>query len=127
MSGGRNDTEYVGAPGLGTRSYFPRWAKATRLRLRWRQVVADVDETEVLLLWRALNRFRSGARPECRPRGRTLSSPCPMFVRCPRWGEADDRRQSLEETFDQAERRRSTWPCSRLLDLLGPEVDQIGR
>lgn len=88
--------------------------------------MADVDESEVLLLWRALNRFRSGAKPECRPRGRPHSSPCPIFPRCPRWEEADDRRQSLEETFDESERRRSSWPCSRLLDLLSPDVDQIG-
>jgi hypothetical protein len=34
---------------------------------------------------------------------------------------------SLEETIEETERRRAAWPCSRLLDLLGPETRRISR
>jgi hypothetical protein len=46
---------------------------------------------------------------------------------CPRWqGQPDDWVASLDETAEQTERRRATWPCSRLLDLLSPELTRIG-
>jgi hypothetical protein len=85
-----------------------------------------VDEQEVLLLWRALSAFRSGKRPGCAPRGRPPRSPCPLFDRCPRWSQPDDFELSLEEDTATTERRRARWPCSRLLDLLGPETSRIG-
>jgi hypothetical protein len=89
--------------------------------------MATVGDDEVLLLWRALSAFRTGANPACRPAGRPPRSQCPLFHRCPRWQEPDDRQLSLEETLEQTERRRAAWPCSRLLDLLGPETRRIGR
>ncbi len=85
-----------------------------------------VNESEVLLLWRALRQFRSGKTPGCAPRGRPSSSSCPLYVACGRWSEPDDYRLSLEETFDETARRRARWPCGRLLDLLGPETSRIG-
>lgn len=58
---------------------------------------------------------------------RTASSDCPLYERCPRWhGQPDDRAASFLETAAQTERRQSSWPCSRLLDLLGPGVTRIG-
>jgi hypothetical protein len=89
--------------------------------------MATVDDDEVLLLWRALSTFRSGANPACRPHGRPPRSQCPLCDCCPRWQQPDDRQQSLDETLEQTERRRAAWPCSRLLDLLGPETRRIGR
>ncbi len=86
-----------------------------------------VSEDEVLLLWRALSAFRSGPSPECAPRGRGGRSACPLARACPRWAEPDDYRSSLEEDPASTERRRARWPCSRLLDLLGPETTRIGR
>jgi hypothetical protein len=89
--------------------------------------MSKVSENEVLLLWRALRAFRSGRRPACAARGRPPSSPCPLHNRCPRWhGQPDDWLASLDETTDQTERRRSQWPCSRLLDLLSPDLTKIG-
>lgn len=88
--------------------------------------MARVGEQEVLLLWRALRGFRSGKAPQCAPRGRPPRSPCPLYDRCDRWSGPDDYRLSLEETTEQTERRRASWPCSRLLDLLGPETSRIG-
>ncbi len=89
--------------------------------------MARVSQDEVLLLWRALRGFRSGARPGCAPRGRPPASACPLFARCPRWhGQADDRAASLAETLEQIERRRAAWPCSAVLDLLSPELTRIG-
>jgi hypothetical protein len=86
-----------------------------------------VSEDEVLLLWRALRAFRSGARPKCAPRHGTVSSDCPLYECCPRWhGQPDDRTASFVETVAQTERRQSSWPCSRLLDMLGPDVTRIG-
>jgi hypothetical protein len=35
-------------------------------------------------------------------------------------------RLSFYEDFEEAERRRSAWPCSRLLNLLDAEVNWIG-
>lgn len=87
--------------------------------------MSRVDEAEVLLLWRAVANFRSGARPACRARGHPPRSECPLYERCPRWSEPDDRQLSMSETFDQAERRRASWPCTRLLDLLGPGTRSI--
>jgi hypothetical protein len=89
--------------------------------------MSRVSEDEVLLLWRALRAFRSGAKPPCAPQGRPVHSPCPLHESCPRWrGQPDDRLASMEETADQTERRRSTWPCSRLLELLSPDLTRIG-
>lgn len=80
----------------------------------------------MLLLWRALSSFRSGAQPSCAPDRRRGSS-CPLWRSCPRWDEPDDYRSSLDEDLATTERRRSRWPCSRLLELLGPETSRIGR
>jgi hypothetical protein len=89
--------------------------------------MSRVSENEVLLLWRALRAFRSGAKPLCAPQGRPVRSVCPLQESCPRWsGQPDDRLASMEETAEQTERRRSTWPCSRLLDLLSPDLTRIG-
>lgn len=89
--------------------------------------MARVSDDEVLLLWRALRAFRSGRRPRCRPRGRPARSDCPLQAGCPRWrGQPDDWAASLEETSGQTERRRASWPCSRLLGLLSPELTRIG-
>jgi len=89
--------------------------------------VARVSEDEVLLLWRALRAFRSGARPACAPHGRPVRSICPLHEGCPRWrGQPDDRLAIMDETTEQTERRRSTWPCSRLLELLSPDLTRIG-
>jgi hypothetical protein len=90
--------------------------------------MSRVSEDEVLLLWRALRAFRSGSRPACQPRGKPPKSPCPLYADCPRWhGQLDDRVASLEESLASTERRRAAWPCSRLLELLSPEVTHIGR
>jgi hypothetical protein len=87
-----------------------------------------VSEPEVLLLWRAVRAFRSGAKPRCAPRRGTGESTCPLYERCPRWrGQPDDRTASLAETAEQTAARQSSWPCSRLLDVLGPAVTRIGR
>jgi hypothetical protein len=89
--------------------------------------MSRVSEDEVLLLWRAVRAFRSGARPGCAPSRGTGESNCPLYERCPRWrGQPDDRAASLVETAEQTERRQSSWPCSRLLDVLGPSVTRIG-
>jgi len=89
--------------------------------------MSRVSEDEVLLLWRALRAFRSGKRPACGARGHPARSGCPMHDRCPRWGgQPDDWLASLEETAEQTERRRAGWPCSRLLELLGPDLTRIG-
>lgn len=72
-----------------------------------------VSEDEVLLLWRAVRAFRSGARPPCSPRGQPPHSACPMYAACPRWrGQPDDRLASLEETLEQTDRRRADWRAS---------------
>lgn len=85
-----------------------------------------VSEDEVLLLWRAVRAFRSGARPRCAPR-RGAASDCPLYHCCPRWhGQPDDRTASLTETAEQTERRQAAWPCSTLLGALGPGVTRIG-
>jgi hypothetical protein len=88
--------------------------------------VTRVSEPEVLLLWRALRHFRSGKNPPCAPRGRPPRSECPLYHRCDRWRGPDDYRLSMEETLEQTERRRARWPCSRLLELLGPETSRLG-
>lgn len=88
--------------------------------------MSRVSEDEVLLLWRAVRAFRSGARPRCAPR-HGQASDCPLYADCPRWhGQPDDRAASLTETAEQTERRQSAWPCSRLLGVLGPGVTRIG-
>lgn len=89
--------------------------------------MARVSEDEVLLLWRALVALRSGPRPACRAQGRPPRSPCPLHPSCPRWAGPDDYLASMEETLEQTQRRRAAWPCSRVLDLLSPEVTHIGR
>jgi len=89
--------------------------------------MSGVNENEVLLLWRALRAFRSGRRPGCAPGGRPARSGCPLQDRCPRWrGQPDDWLASLDETIEETEQRRSGWPCSRLLDLLSPDLTRIG-
>ena len=89
--------------------------------------MASVNDDDVLLLWRALRAFRSGRQPRCRPRGRPPRSDCPLGDSCPRWsGPPDDWAASLDESAGETERRRASWPCSRLLDLLSPELTSIG-
>jgi hypothetical protein len=89
--------------------------------------MSRVSEDEVLLLWRAMRAFRSGRRPPCAARGHPARSNCPLHAGCPRWrGQPDDWLASMEESAEQTERRRSAWPCSRLLDLLSPELTRIG-
>ena len=89
--------------------------------------MSRVSEDEVLLMWRALRAFRSGRRPLCAARGRPVRSDCPFHHHCPRWaGQPDDWLASMEETAEETERRRSAWPCSRLLELLSPDLTRIG-
>jgi hypothetical protein len=89
--------------------------------------MSKVSEDEVLLLWRALRAFRSGRRPSCHPRGHPPASDCPLHDHCPRWrGQPDDWAATLEESTESTERRRATWPCTRLLDLLSPDLTRIG-
>ena len=89
--------------------------------------MSRVTEDEVLLLWRALRAFRSGQRPICAARGRPARSRCPLHDNCPRWhGQPDDWQASMDETAEQTEHRRSAWPCSRLLELLSPDLTRIG-
>jgi hypothetical protein len=89
--------------------------------------VSKVNDDEVLLLWRALRVFRSGSKPPCAPNGRPRRSECPLYEGCPRWrGQPDDRLASMEETATETERRRASWPCSRLLELLSPDLTSIG-
>jgi hypothetical protein len=88
--------------------------------------VAKVSDDEVLLLWRALMAFRSGPRPACRATGRPLRSPCPLHGDCPRWDGPDDYQAVMEETPEQTERRQAAWPCTRLADLLSPELRHLG-
>lgn len=88
--------------------------------------MAKVSDLEVLLLWRAVTHFRGGKKPHCAARGKT-PSPCPLYHGCPRWAGPDDYFAALDESIEQTERRRAAWPCSRLLNLLGPELHTIGR
>jgi len=88
--------------------------------------MAKVSEDEVLLLWRALMAFRSGPQPGCRAKGRPRRSSCPLHDQCPRWEGPDDYLAVMEETPAQTEARRLAWPCTRLADLLGPELKRIG-
>jgi hypothetical protein len=89
--------------------------------------MSRVSEDEVLLLWRSMRAFRSGRRPRCRPHGHPAQSDCPLHDACPRWhGQPDDWAAMLEEPGAETDRRRAAWPCSRLLDLLSPELTQIG-
>ena len=53
-------------------------------------------------------------------------SPCPLHDECPRWNGPDDYLAVMEETPEQTERRRAAWPCTRLADLLSPELRHIG-
>jgi hypothetical protein len=32
----------------------------------------------------------------------------------------------MDETLEQTETRRAAWPCTRLADLLSPELKRIG-
>ncbi len=87
-----------------------------------------MSQDEVLLLWRALRGFRSGAPPGCAPRGHPSGKACPLFTRWPRWhAQVDDRTASLAETLDQIERLRAAWPCSAVIDLLSPELTRQDR
>jgi hypothetical protein len=87
--------------------------------------MASVSEDEVLLLWRSLLSFRTERRPACAPRGPSRKSRCPLFDACPRWHDGDDWAMTLDEDTEATEQRHATWPCSRLLDLLGPETRRI--
>lgn len=88
--------------------------------------MAQVSDGEVLLLWRALMAFRSGPRPACRAAGNPRRSPCPLHESCPRWEGPDDYLAVMEETQEQTERRRARWPCSRVAELLSPDLRRIG-
>jgi hypothetical protein len=89
--------------------------------------MARVNDDQVLLLWRALRAFRSGGRPRCAPRGRPPTSDCPLYEHCPRWhGQPDDRQATFTETLAETERRQAAWPCSKVLDLLTPDLTTIG-
>ena len=88
--------------------------------------MAKVSEDEVLLLWRSLVAFRVGRRPACRSSGRPPASRCPLHDLCPRWDGPDDYYAVMEETPEETEQRRSAWPCSRLAELLSPELRRIG-
>jgi hypothetical protein len=88
--------------------------------------VARVNDDEVLLLWRAMTAFRSGSRPACKATGKPLRSPCPLHGQCPRWDGPDDYLAVMDETPEQTERRRSAWPCSRIMELLSPDLKRIG-
>lgn len=88
--------------------------------------MATVDSDEVLLLWRSVSAYRSGVRPACQPRGPGRRSDCPLYARCPHWSQPEDRRLVFEESFSDTDRRRASWPCSRLLEALGPETSRIG-
>jgi hypothetical protein len=88
--------------------------------------MAQVTEDDVLLLWRALRAFRSGSRSACQPQGRPQCGPCPFYRVCQRWrGQVDDRIAIMDETLGQIEAWRSAWPCTRILNLLTPEVTRI--
>lgn len=89
--------------------------------------MARVSENEVLPLWRALRAFRSGSKPRCAPHERPARSDCPLYEGCQRWrGQPDDWLASLEKSAAETGRRRSTWPCSKLMDLLSPDLTRIG-
>lgn len=88
--------------------------------------MARVSEDEVLMLWRAVTAFRSGRSPRCKPAGRPAVSRCPLFDSCDRWSGPDDWKLALSEDIETTESRRASWPCSRLLVLLGPETTDIG-
>ena len=88
--------------------------------------MARVSDDEVLLLWRAMTAFRSGSRPSCKATGKPPRSPCPLHGQCPRWDGPDDYLAVMEETPEQTERRRSSWPCSRIMELLSPDLKRIG-
>ncbi len=88
--------------------------------------MAKVSDDEVLLVWRALMTFRSGSRPACRAVGRPPRSPCPLHGQCPRWDGPDDYLAVMEETPEQTQRRRAAWPCTRIADLLSPDLRSIG-
>jgi hypothetical protein len=88
--------------------------------------VAKVSEDEVLLLWRALIAFRSGRRPGCAATGKPLRSKCPLYGQCPRWDGPEDYYAVMDETPDETESRRASWPCTRVAALLSPELRRIG-
>jgi len=68
-----------------------------------------------------------GSRPG-RPARHPTTQRLPTCPALPRWHtqSPDDWELSLEEDPETTERRRAAWPCSRLLDLLGPEARRIG-
>lgn len=93
---------------------------------RRRQSGSALSESDVLMMFRALHRFRAGRTPLCAAKGNPPRSECPLFAKCPRWQNEDDHELSLNEDFDTTEKRRSAWPCSRVLSLLEPDVNWIG-
>ena len=93
---------------------------------RKRLTGSALSETDVLMMFRALHRFRAGRTPICAPKGKPPRSECPFYSKCPRWQTEGGDWVSLDEDFDSAEKRRAAWPCSRVLSLLEPEVNWIG-
>lgn len=89
--------------------------------------MSKVDSNEVLLLWRALLWFRRGPKPICGIRNAHQDSPCPFFDACPRWNDPENFQVTVDHDTATAERRQRHWPCSRLLELLGPDITRIGR
>ena len=85
-----------------------------------------VSEDEVLLLWRALIAFRSGRRPGCAATGTPPQSRCPLYGQCSRWGGPEDYYAVMDETPEETERRRASWPCTRVAGLLSPELRRMG-
>jgi hypothetical protein len=58
--------------------------------------------------------------------GQATAQPMSALRECPRWRGPDDYLAVMEETPEQTERRRAAGPCSRLADLLSPELRRIG-
>ena len=89
-----------------------------------------VEPDEVLLLYRALVRFAGSADPSCAPTRAEPQGRCPLVERCPRWAtpseDAPNRRRRAR-FVDVDDDDRAAWPCSRVLDLLDPEVNWISR
>jgi len=86
-----------------------------------------LQEEEVLLLWRALLRFRSGREPRCAVQGTPPISQCPIQGACPRWAHGEGEGTSASGSAEDIDDQQDMWPCNRLLDLLDPEVNWIGR
>ena len=80
-----------------------------------------VNESEVLLLWRALRRFRSREDSRLRTTRPAPAQQLPALCRLSTVGnEPDDYRLSLEETLEQTERRRARWAWVGSSNCSGP-------